>query len=80
MDIVLIRAAAFDEADVDEAVERLLVIERRYVEVDEIDQFDDPLVDVEERHVTAEAAGKRAGRQSRFRHRIVSLAAASGPL
>ncbi len=62
VDIVLVRAAAFHESDIDDAVECLLVVERRYVEIDKIDEFDNPLIDVEERHVAAEAAGERAGR------------------
>src|SRR5271165_4691711 len=61
MDVVLVGAAAFHEPDIDEAVEFLLVVQRRFVEIDKIDQLDDPLVDVEERHVASEAAGERAG-------------------
>jgi hypothetical protein len=71
LDVVLVRAAAFDEADIDRPIERLLVIEWRDVEIDEIDQFEDPLVDVEQRHVAAETAGQGAGRERgfcRFRH------------
>ena len=60
-DVVLVRAAAFDEADIDGPVEGLLVVERRDVEIDEIGQFENALVDVEQRHVAAEAAGQRAG-------------------
>jgi len=36
------------EADIDHAVELLLVVQRRFVEIDKFDQFDDPLVDVEQ--------------------------------
>src|SRR5579872_2721261 len=66
-DIVLVGATALHQTDIDDAIESLLVVERRSVEIDEIDQLDEPLVDVEERHVAAEAAGKRAGGQFRFR-------------
>ena len=53
---------------IDWAVEGLLVVEGRAVEIDQIDQFEDALVDIEQRHVTAEAAGERASREFGFRH------------
>ena len=48
MDVVLVGAAAFDEPDIDQAIEFLLIVQRRLVEIDEIDQLDDALVDVEQ--------------------------------
>jgi len=66
LDVVLVRAASFDEADIDRPIERLLVIEWRDVEIDEVDQFEEPLVNVEQRHVAAEAAGQSASRERGF--------------
>ena len=66
LDVVLVRAAAFDETDIDRPIERLLVVEWRDVEIDEIDQLEDPLVDVEQRHVAAETACQGARGESGF--------------
>ena len=65
LDVVFVRAAALDETDINGSIESLLVVERRDVEIDEIDQLEDPLVDVEQRHVAAKtscqgACGKSA--------------------
>jgi len=37
LDVVLIRAASFDETDIDRPIERFLVIEWRHVEIDKVD-------------------------------------------
>jgi hypothetical protein len=50
--------APLDQADV-AAAEGLDVGERRAVELDLLDQREQPLVDVQQRHVAAEAAGQR---------------------
>jgi hypothetical protein len=52
--------AAFDQADV-AGPHVLDVGEGRAVELDQLDQFEQVLVDVEEGHVAAEAAGQRGG-------------------
>ena len=65
-DVVFVRAAAFDEAHIDRLVKRLLIVERRYVEFHQIGQFEDTLVDIEQRHVAAEAAGQRDGGKPGF--------------
>jgi hypothetical protein len=67
LDIVLVRAPSFDEADIDRSVERLLVIKWRDVEIDEVDQFKDPLVNVEQRHVAAKATCQGASGKRWFR-------------
>ena len=50
--------AAFDDADVAFA-DLLDVGQRRTVEFDQLEQVEQPLVDIEEGHVAAEAAGER---------------------
>jgi hypothetical protein len=47
-DVILVRASAFDEADIDRTVECLLVVEGRDVEIHEVRQFENALVDIEQ--------------------------------
>ena len=62
-DVILIGTAALDETYINGPVEGLLVVERRDIKIDQVDQFQQALVDVEQRHVTAETASQGAGRQ-----------------
>ena len=68
LDIIFVRAAPLDETDIDGPVEGLLVIERRDVEINEVDQLENPLVDVEQRHVASETSRQGACREPRFCH------------
>jgi len=56
---------ALDDADV-AAAAVLDVGDRRAVELDQIDQIEKAFVDVEERHVAAEAAGERGRRDAQL--------------
>jgi hypothetical protein len=61
MDVFLVAAAALDDADVAALGEMLDVGQRRAVDLDQLHQFHQPFVDVEDRHVAAETPGKRSG-------------------
>ena len=61
-------AAAFHEADIDLTVKGFLVIERRFVEIDKLNELNDSFVYIEEGHVTTEAATEAASGEFWFRH------------
>jgi hypothetical protein len=56
IDVLLVAAAALDQPDRAAAGELLDVVDRRLVEVDELGELQDAVVDVQQRHVAAEAA------------------------
>jgi hypothetical protein len=64
VDVFLVAAAAFDDADIAALREPLDVGQRRAVDLDQLHQLDQPLVDVEDRHVAAETPRKRGGRDA----------------
>src|SRR5512143_1614404 len=67
-DVLAVAAAALDQADVAGLGEALDVVDRRLVELDDLDELQDALVDVEDGHVAAEAAGERGGGDDGFAH------------
>jgi hypothetical protein len=74
MHVLGIADAALDEADVARPAV-LDVGQRRAVEIDALDKFEKPLVNVQQGHVTAEATGQRSSRQTQLalRYRGVHL-------
>jgi hypothetical protein len=60
MDVFLVAATAFDDADVAALGEALLVGQGRAVDLDQLHQIDQPFVDVEDRHVAAETTASEA--------------------
>ncbi len=72
LDVLAVAAAALDEADVDGLGERLDVVDRRLVELDQLEELEDALVDVEDGHVTAETSGQRRGGDDGLAHGLTS--------
>jgi hypothetical protein len=68
VDVIGVAQPALDQAEV--AVAGVLQVgQGRRVELDQLEQRHQPLVDVEERHVTAEAAGQRGRRDPQLARR-----------
>ncbi len=65
VDVLGVAHAAFDQSDVARSAV-LDVGERRAVEFDQLGELEQALVDVEQRHVAAETAGERRGRDAQF--------------
>ncbi len=65
MNVVGIADPALDESDI-AGTAVLDVGERRAVELDTLEQLEQPLVDIEQRHVAAETAGQRSGRDTQL--------------
>ncbi len=68
VDVLFVAASALDQPDGATAGELLDVIHRRLVEIDDLDEFQNAVIDVEDRHVAAEAAGQGCGCNSWFSH------------
>ncbi len=80
--VYIVENSTFDQRDVAGAA-MLDVGDRRTVELGDLDKIENAFVDVEKRHVAAEAAGKRGRRDAHFRqggavrgraHRVSSTA------
>ena len=48
----------------------LLIVKWRYIEIYEVNEFDEPFIEVEKRHVTSKTTTQAAGSKSRFRHTL----------
>jgi hypothetical protein len=68
VDIFLVAASAFDEAHCTAFGEFFDVIDRGFVEIDQLDKFQYPVVNVKKRHVTTETSRERRCGYFRFSH------------